>query len=572
MTNSPDSGEFPDFLIGSNPAVSLTSQVDDYQPLADTYSTSQQSLQGSNNNDYGNVMRQLNRKYSVTNPESLVNPDIKAEYVRLKKEYEKCLNARNEISIKANSYRKLYDASNLEIIQSKKNNENLKSTIEQHKKQILELNSIIEKLKIELENKTQELNKKSLNHSDSYPLASSADSNERVSAKDSKNNAYTQPDSGGYSAPIPSVDAPVRFSPSPLNLDQLNEEYTKEQFFPFHEARRPEIYKNPVQLSFFSDEQTIQIPSPEEMEVFQARQNSLRTQIDELYQQISEDKKKYDDSQILIHEKEKTIQQLQNTVQTLEKALSEQRDLFNERLLNYKNEATRYIESMMIEKKDIDNNDIQSHNGNASEYQEELSIISSRLVEFERRNTKLKEELEYSQESLKMMQRHNRDLQMKVDLLTSQKLAIEERNLQPDRRDSLEQYTTRLNKRYNDLKRKYESLQAEYDELKNKKANRFDPFMMTNVIDKAIERNRLAHQADSGYGNEKKLISKVKTTEITADNLRARNEELQQLLNKSNNTIDRLNQLLARKETQLAAFHEQIADLKQQIIVLSSGK
>ena len=201
----------------------------------------------------------------------------------------------------------------------------------------------------------------------------------------------------------------------------------------------------------------------------------------------------------------------------------------------------------------------------------ELNDVSRRINELEAKNLKLTNQLTESKESILLILRDNKALKQKIEDLSIEKKAIEEKYYNTDKRQSFSKYTAKFKSEFNELKKKYEDLEIQYNELKRIKNSRFDPLLMQRVIDRAIERNNTQNTSANTL-TDKQIVNRMKNAEELAESFRRRYEETHSLLEKSKDTVVRLNQLLTRKETQLTEFHKIIADLKQQIIVLKGEK
>ncbi|OHT06602.1 hypothetical protein TRFO_25353 [Tritrichomonas foetus] len=321
----------------------------------------------------------------------------------------------------------------------------------------------------------------------------------------------------------------------------------------------------PPPLTFISNSETFQLPTPEELEIINAKRNALKNEVEALLKKAAEDKQTYEDALSTVKQRDQALIELQQTIKTLEKQLAEQREAFQERLLGYKNEAERFVDAIRTEKNDIDGFDAARNSTDIPDRDNDLSKVSIRLHELESSNNQLRLELQDSQESTKLLHRRNKMLKQKMEEMEAEKREIVGRFSGNEKQQSLNGYASKLKMRYNEMKKNYEDLQVEYEELKRTKNTRFDPLMMSRVIDRAVDRSE-------NTLTDKQIVTRMKNAELRAENLRVRNEEMHLLLGKANNTIDRLNQLLTRKESQLTGFHEQIADLRQQVALLQGKK
>ena len=316
------------------------------------------------------------------------------------------------------------------------------------------------------------------------------------------------------------------------------------------------IESQKMELAFCHIENAILIPSREEQEVFQAKQNALRIDYDNLQQELVAKSQQCQEAQDHLAQNEESMKGLNATISRLEGELKQERTAFQEKLLDYKNGADQYIKTVLSQSREIERAEVAKERTSAIG-DTKLDKVAQRIQQLNYEKEVLQEEVTQAREISKMLERENKELFTKLQAMEDEQKQTEERITGVGRQRSLQKYSSQIRIKYNELQAKYSELQTQYDELKRTKTARFDPLMMSRVITRLSERESSLSDTE--------LAAKLKQTEVTAGQLKSRNNELQSLLTRANATIERLNQLLARKETQLTFFHEQIAQLRQEL-------
>ena len=311
-----------------------------------------------------------------------------------------------------------------------------------------------------------------------------------------------------------------------------------------------------MELTLCHIENVILIPSREEQEVFQAKQNALRIDYDNLQQELVAKSQQCQEVQGHLAQSEESMKGLNATISRLESELKQERTTFQEKLLDYKNGADQYIKTVLSQSREIERAEVAKERTNAIG-DTKLDKVAQRIQQLNYEKEVLQEEVTQAREISKMLERQNKELFTKLQAMEDEQKQTEEKITGVGRQRSLQKYSSQIRIKYNELQAKYSELQTQYDELKRTKTARFDPLMMSRVMTRVSER-------ESSF-SDPELAAKLKQTEVTAGQLKSRNNELQSLLTRANATIERLNQLLARKETQLTFFHEQIAQLRQEL-------
>lgn len=315
-------------------------------------------------------------------------------------------------------------------------------------------------------------------------------------------------------------------------------------------------------LSLFSPEESIiHKPTPEEEDVFNAQQNALKKEIDELHQQIAERSHSYENGENKIDQVEKEIRKKQETIENLEAQLKEQRAAFQERLLNYKNEAERYIETYVSQSREID----QLSNIKQTEHdvnEDRIEKLSQRQEELLKENDRLSSLLKRTQESYRMIKIKKENYKAKIRHLEGELAKKSEEPKSPTKQQDITVYANGLKAKLSATEDQVRELQAEVDELKRRKPIRYDPLSMSRK-EKAVDQ-------DSPRSPKADEPLRVRGMQIKMEEMRSKNEELQLVLGKANNTIERLNQLLSRKETQITNYYDRIVQMKQRIEFLET--
>lgn len=313
-----------------------------------------------------------------------------------------------------------------------------------------------------------------------------------------------------------------------------------------------------LNLSMCRWEDAVVIPSKEQQEVFRAKQNALKRDYDALQKQIVEKEKLCREAEDRLAQNEEVVRGLNETISRLEDEMKQQRTAFQEKLLEYKNGADQYIKTVLTQSREIERAKI-AKDPPAMAREEKLEKVAERIRILNEEKERLEEDLSNAEEMSRLLERQNKQLMMRIKAMEDERHQTEERITGAQRQQSLQKYSSQMRTKYNELKSKYSELETQYNELKRTKTARFDPLMMSRIMTRSAERESSA--------GDPEIAAKLKQTEITAGQLKVRNDELQSLLARANATIERLNQLLARKETQLTHFHEQISQLKHELML-----
>ena len=311
-------------------------------------------------------------------------------------------------------------------------------------------------------------------------------------------------------------------------------------------------------LEFYhSERDEVIMPSEAEREVFEARNDAYRLECEQLQKVVSERQHDLEDLKAKLDQRDQIIQEMHKTIENLEQKLAEQREAFHEKIIEMNNSAERILESRLKEARDMDAL-MNARMVASGPTEDELAEVSRRIQQLNHDKDQLEGDLREAKETMRFMQRQNDQLQHQVRLLEMDKAQLQERTgFSSSRHQELKDYLSGLKMKYTALQKKYQDLQRIHEDLKRQKGARNDPLMMSGI----------SHGSDksgegSARGEDASAAAKLKTVIVKNEQLRTQNEEMQLRLSKAQSTIERLNQLVQRKETQLTTLQEQVAKYK----------
>lgn len=319
-----------------------------------------------------------------------------------------------------------------------------------------------------------------------------------------------------------------------------------------------EVRPTKLKLSYqYNENDVFQLPTPDELDVIDARIKILQEEVFEAEHNAAQSEQKVEELRHKIDQKNQMIDELQKTIFNLEKRLDEQRDNFNEKLQKMNDEHDRTIEARLKQINDL--NEVNSRRLNGSLNDTNLSDVSMRLEQLNRDKAKLIDELTETKEANKFNQRQNDQLKERLKKLQSQYDELNEKQMDSSRQKLMD-YSSGLKIKYTALQKKYTELQRNYEDLKKFKESRNEPLNLTS-------RSRSSERSvDSDEGaTSAKDAAKLQSANQKIEQLKTQNEEMQLKLGKSQVTIERLNQLLQRKEKQLTKIQEQAAQYKHML-------
>ena len=313
-------------------------------------------------------------------------------------------------------------------------------------------------------------------------------------------------------------------------------------------------FKPKLQRVSFADNAIIS-PSPEEKEIFDAKQNALRTELEAVRQEATKNKHQVEAINDELKQQLAIRDRLQATIDALNQKLNEQRDIYKETLTNLRNEADRYADTKV--KEAIEAYQISSRiNGNGSDKDADLSSVSTRIAELNHLKAKLEEELSEEKASSAMAQKQAQVYRQKLKAMEAERDELQADLRKKGNDNQLQEYNAELHLRMRNLEKRYQDLKRENYELKHARPARNDPGAANmHTIDESDTPTTPRDTSRAQRNAETRIMA-----------LRTQNEEMQLRLGKANGTIDRLNQLLQRKEAQITKLKEQSSAFKQQII------
>lgn len=308
----------------------------------------------------------------------------------------------------------------------------------------------------------------------------------------------------------------------------------------------------------YNDDSVFQVPSPDELEIIDARIKILKSEVFEAETLAAESAREIEDLKRKIEQKDEMIDQMRRTNSNLEKRLEDERSNFQEKLTELRNDAERTLEARLKEARDLDA--VSNNPFGRGARETDLADVSMHMEQLNRDKAKLLNELTETKEALKFMQRQNGQLKDRLNQL--QKDYNELKDKQTDTsRQKLVDYSSGLKMKFTALQKKYADLQKNYEDLKKYKESRNEPLNLTSTSRSS------ARSTDDGNDGSSSArdASKLKGAMMKIEQMRTQNEEMQLRLGKAQTTIERLNQLLQSKERQMTKLQEQAAQYKHML-------
>lgn len=312
----------------------------------------------------------------------------------------------------------------------------------------------------------------------------------------------------------------------------------------------------PLEMCRINSE-TVILPSPEQRAVFEARQNALRTELDRVLKELSEKEIVIGDFTRKLEQREQMLDKLKDTIAGLEKQLIEQRELYQERLATLRKESYEYADKKVKEAMDVRYVDSKL-SGVGATPQVDLAEVSSRISQLNRDKERLEEMIREEKASAALAQRQAAQLRQRLREVEMEKEDLKSQMEKSGAQYQMQEYSAEVHLRLKNLERRCAQLKRENAELKHSRPGRNDPLAESD--------RRGQHAIDQNDEEEVRDNRRLKSAEAKLMTLKTQNEEMQLRLGKANGTIERLNQLLQRKEAQLAKLKDQASQFKQQVI------
>jgi chromosome segregation ATPase len=310
------------------------------------------------------------------------------------------------------------------------------------------------------------------------------------------------------------------------------------------------------------------LPTEEERERFAARQNEMRRQFNDLQEGASRREVEVLSLRSQLDQKCQELQDEQRVHAQLERQLANQRLEFQSRIIELKAESDQILEAKLKEARDLDmvlarRLDRQSDN--------ELEEYSVQLRKLRAENSRLEERLRDATEANRCIQRQNEQLRRHVEQLESDATrTAHEQAPTTARRENLAEHVGKLRRKVADLESKNKAAERKFEDLNQKYIA-----MLQKLEDAQRELPRteqLLATGESGTGEELTPApsgdgaggGEARALRARVEKMKTHNEEMQLRLAKANATVERLNQLLQRKETQLTALQAQMTQMKHQ--------
>lgn len=308
------------------------------------------------------------------------------------------------------------------------------------------------------------------------------------------------------------------------------------------------------------DNNTVILPSQQERDIFEAKQNILKTELENVRQESLTYKHQLEALKIELAQQKEIRDRMQAIIDNLKKQLQDEREQHKESLVQFRNEAELYSNFKVQEAIDVTeasnrfhNTKSDSNDGNTLD----LSSIRMRLAELERRNNQLDDQLKEQREITIIYKQDLEREKKKTNELTAELAELNEKMKQKDQQDQLKKYSSKVRMELKQVQKRCEELAIENERLKNRRGGEESRRMGTQ------------HSIDfDDFENSQALESTKmpRNAEASLISLRNKNDDMQIKLGKAQGTIERLNQLLQRKETQVSKLKEQTSAYKQQLL------
>ncbi|KAH0787492.1 hypothetical protein GPJ56_008687 [Histomonas meleagridis] len=314
---------------------------------------------------------------------------------------------------------------------------------------------------------------------------------------------------------------------------------------------------------FHNSNDEILLPTKEEIEKIETEKNNIKTELENLQKKASESEIEIEEQKRKISQKEQMLKELQSTIDNLETQLKEQRISFQNKIkkMNKQNEKVfqaRLKEELELNKINNNNININNNNNNNNNSDNQLSEVSSRLRRLNEIKNQLTNDLQESQETIKFFQSQNERLRQQILILEDENNQMKEKEMNNLRHQSLQQYSSTIKEKFVALQKKYKKLQTEYENIKKLNAEKIDTKQTSLLtVEKSVD-SLSTPEIDQNS-------AKLKSAQVKIETLKTQNEEMQLRLGKANATIERLNQLLQRKESQLTSLQEQASKMKHML-------
>ena len=307
--------------------------------------------------------------------------------------------------------------------------------------------------------------------------------------------------------------------------------------------------------------------------IYKAKVLNHKESIEKLQRKASSRKRAIKELQEKAKHQDEVQQKLQETNATLQEEMNKQREQFQERLLQMRNETDRYLE---LEKEEMQKGvpfmQSAAQRDEDEKKSKELLEVSRLLQQLKNDKQQLELSLDEARDTSKYMQKRNHELTQHIKSL-EEELSSKKKPQEVQQKTDFQAYAKKLKGKLNDLQLKYDELNKEHEELKRKKAIRSDIYgveINENAVDDLTPRNSARgsskkQQSTSAHQSSVEAL-KMKKLTIQLDEANVKNGELQALLARQTETNKRLQKLLQSKEATTMQMQAQIASLKQQIV------
>ena len=334
-----------------------------------------------------------------------------------------------------------------------------------------------------------------------------------------------------------------------------------------------EIQKPFIQVSSEKKSNIAVLTTRDDFIIYKAKVSNHKESIEKLQRKASSRKRAIKELQNKAKQQEEVNHKLQESNSTLQEEMNKQREQFQERLLQMRNETDRYLE---LEKEEMQKGVPFMQSALQREEDEkkskELLEVSRLLQQLKNDKQQLEISLDEARDTSKYMQKRNHELTQQIKMM-EEELSSRAKPQETQKSTDFQAYAKKLKGKLNDLQMKYDDLNKEHEALKRKKVIRSDIYgveINENAVDDLTPRNSArgskTEKTPSSAHQSSVEALKLKKLTIQLDEANVRNGELQALLARQTETNKRLQKLLQAKETTTMQMQAQIASLKQQIV------
>jgi DNA repair exonuclease SbcCD ATPase subunit len=313
----------------------------------------------------------------------------------------------------------------------------------------------------------------------------------------------------------------------------------------------------PTPLEFFhNDTDAVLLPTPEECEMFAARKNAIRAELEQTQALAGSRGLEVQNLQHQLEQRELLRLELERRIEGLEKHLADQRANFLDRIKEINASNEEILEARLRDAREVDAL-ISEEKVIAPASGDAWAEVSQKLQKLNVEKELLEQRLRGAQETTNLVQRRNQQLRETIEVLEREAArSAETQVIQNPRQEELGKYNTKLRRQVKVL----ENEKAELDKAVQEWKGRYD-----EVTQKLRDQTRTDQPAPSTEGKATTVeeATELRSARAKAEKLRVQNDEMQLKLAKANTTVERLSQLVQRKETMLTGLQAELDRIKQ---------